>query len=88
MEPDREELERKLDEVVGERYDERGDAGLVRWIRASLGKWAAALALAVVAAVVVFRVLDRHMIAAHRKAEEAPRRPVVIDIVPPRPKPP
>ena len=80
---DPEELQRQLDEVVGTRYDERGRPGLGRWLARSLPKWLAGLVLAIAAAVAVFLVLDRHIIAAHqRQPEAAPGKPVTVRILP------
>ena len=84
MEPD-EEIRRKLDEVVGDRYDERGRPGIARWLARSLPKWIAGVLLAAGAAAVVFEVLDRHIIAAHQRKPGGPPRPVTVEILPAKP---
>jgi hypothetical protein len=76
-------LRKKLDEVVGTRYDERGRFGL-QWLRKSLAKWLAGAVLAVAAVALVWTVLDRHLKAAHAPPGSE-RNPVMIRILPDKP---
>ncbi|HWH43059.1 MAG TPA: hypothetical protein VNU21_24640 [Usitatibacter sp.] len=73
-------LRKKLDEVVGTRYDERGRFGL-QWLRKSLPKWLAGAVLAVAAVATVWTVLDRHLRAAHARPGSE-RNPVMIQVLP------
>lgn len=68
------EVRKQLDAVVGERY-----APPRRW-KATLGKWAAAALLAIVASAVVISILDLHVSKA--QSDAARKRPVPITIVP------
>ena len=74
MKPE-EEVERQLDAVVGESYDPPRD-----W-RATLLKWLAAAALAVVASLVVVSILHTHTMQAQKAA--AQKRPVPVYLLPP-----
>ena len=80
MERDDDALKKKLDEVVGTGYDERGRFGL-EWLRRSLPKWLAGAVLAVAAVATVWTVLDRHLKAAHAPPGSE-RNPVMIHVVP------
>jgi hypothetical protein len=81
---EREELQKRLDEVVGTAYDdERGKRWRLHWLRASLPRWILAVVLAIGMVSLIWLVLDRHLKAAHR-APDAPRGPVIINIVPTR----
>ena len=73
-------LRKKLDEVVGRRYDERGRFGLA-WLRKSLPKWLAGAVLAVGVVWLVWTVLDRQLRAAH-PVPGSERAPVMIQVLP------
>ncbi len=74
-------VRKKLDEVVGTRYDERGEPWRVPWIHRSLRKWLAGAVLAVLMALAIWRILDHYLVAAHERPRED-HRPVIIDILP------
>jgi hypothetical protein len=71
----------KLDEVVGKRFDDRGPRGRRGLVRL-LGKLLVAIACAVAMAFAIMRVLDVHLIAAREAAANAPRGPVPVQILP------
>jgi len=71
-----EELKKRLDAVVGDRYDPP------RPLAARAAGWVPAAALAVVAAAVVMGVLHKYMTQA--ETAPAPRKPVPVTILPPR----
>ena len=81
MRDEQEELRRKLDEVVGTGFDERGEPFRARWFRASLPRWIAGIVAGIAMAALVWWVLDSHLKAAHHVAPD-PKRPIIIDIVP------
>jgi hypothetical protein len=68
------EVRKQLDSVVGDSYDPPRD-----W-RATLLKWLAAAALAVVASVVIVSILDAHITQAQKAP--VPSRPVPVQIIP------
>ncbi len=75
------EIEKKLDELVGKRFDEeRYGTTPQRWGR-KLAKWALGLVFGLLAAAIVFVVLDRHLKAAHDKPGGA-GKPVPVTIIP------
>jgi hypothetical protein len=80
VERDEDALRKKLDEVVGTRYDERGRFGL-QWLRKSAPKWLAGAVLAVAVVATVWTVLDRQLKAAHAPPGSE-RNPVMIDVLP------
>lgn len=65
---------RKLDEVVGSRFEERG-------VRERILKWVVAAACAAGAAGVVVWVIESHRLPP-ANARPIPKKPVVIQIVP------
>ena len=69
-----EEIKRQLDAVVGESYEPPRN-----W-SATIAKWLAFAALAVVAAVVVVEIIDVHMTKAQKEA--AKKRPIPVFVVP------
>ncbi len=78
---DSDDIEKKLDEVVGKRFDEeRYGTASARWRRRLL-KWALGVAFAAAAAAIVFVVLDRHLKAAHDKPGTV-KEPVPVRIIP------
>ena len=79
MRDPQEEIRRKLDEVVGTEFDERGARWRAGWLRRSLERWIAGLAIGVAMASLVWWILDSHLKAAHHPPEP---RPVIINIVP------
>ena len=76
-------LRKKLDEVVGTRYDERGEPWRLPWLRKSVRKWLAGAVLAVLMAIAIWRVLDHYLVAAHQNPRQD-QRPVIIQILPAR----
>jgi hypothetical protein len=78
---DQDDIRKKLDDVVGTEFDERGRRWGAEWFRRSLPGWIAGALLAIAMVIVVWEVLDRHLKAAHH-APDATRQPVVVDIVP------
>ena len=74
-------IRKKLDEVVGTEFDERGRRWGREWFRRSLPAWIAGLVVAVAMAAGVWVVLDSHLKAAHHAPDPA-RNPVIINIVP------
>lgn len=75
--PDREELKRKLDDVVGTRFDPL-DSGAA--FRKRLPKWIAGIICAIAAAALIVWVIE-----AHRLPPQMPRpavKPVPVQIVP------
>ena len=79
MRDPQEEIRRKLDEVVGTEFDERGARWRAQWFRRSLPRWIAGIAIGIAMAALVWWVLDSHLKAAHHPPGP---RPVIIDIVP------
>ncbi len=80
MRDPQEEIRKRLDEVVGTEFDERGKRWGARWLRASAPRWITGVLVAIAMAALVWEVLDRHLKAAHQKPP--PDRPVVIEILP------
>ena len=81
MRDEQEALRRKLNEVVGTEFDERGERFRPRWFRASLPRWIAGIVAGIAMAALVWWVLDSHLKAAHHRTPD-PKGPVIIDIVP------
>lgn len=81
MRDPQEEIRKRLDEVVGTGFDERGRRWGRSWIRESAPRWIAGVLVAIAMVFLVWEVLDRHLKAAHRQRPEA-SRPVIVDIVP------
>ncbi len=81
MSREQDDIRKKLDEVVGTEFHERGKRWRWAWFRRSLPAWIAGAVLAIGMVVVVWVVLDRHLKAAHH-APVNPQRPVIIDILP------
>jgi hypothetical protein len=77
---EQEEIRRKLDEVVGTGFDERGKRWGTRWLRASVPRWIAGILIGIAMAALVWWILDSHLTAAHHAPD--PKRPVIINIVP------
>lgn len=80
MRDPQEEIRKRLDDVVGTGFDERGKRWGARWFRESAPLWIAGVVAAIAMVFIVWEVLDRQLKAAHRKP--APERPVVIEIIP------
>lgn len=80
MRDPQEEIRKRLDDVVGTEFDERGRRWGAQWLRASAPRWIAGVLVAVAMVFLVWEVLDRHLKAAHEKPQ--PERPVVIQILP------
>lgn len=74
-------IRRKLDEVVGTDFHERGRRWGAQWFRRGLPAWIAGVLLAIAMVAVVWVVLDSHLKAAHHPPDPTPH-PVIIDIVP------
>jgi len=72
-------VQRKLDQVVGKRYDERG-------LRERMVKWIVAALCAVGAACVIVWVIESHRLPPEN-ARQLPKRPVIIQILPAPAKP-
>lgn len=83
MRDEKEELRRRLDEVVGTAFDERGERWRAAWLRRSLPRWIAGVLIGVAMAALVWWILDSHLKAAHH-APPQPNRPVTVDILPAR----
>ena len=79
MRDPQEELKRRLDDVVGTEFDERGARWGAGWFRKSVPRWIAGVVVAIAMVAIVWEVLDRHLKAAHHAPEP---RPVIIDILP------
>jgi hypothetical protein len=79
---EQEQIRRKLDEVVGTEFDERGRRWGGEWFRHSIPRWIAGVLVGIAMAALVWEVLDRHLKAAHHAAQ--PKGPVIIDIIPSR----
>jgi hypothetical protein len=77
---EQEELRRKLDQVVGTGFDERGKRWRAGWLRASAPRWLAGIAAGIAMAALVWWILDSHLKAAHQPPEA--RGPVTVRIVP------
>jgi hypothetical protein len=75
-----EEIRKRLDEVVGTEFDERGKRWRGDWLRHSAPRWAAGIAAGIAMAWIIWHVLDHYLKAAHQRPE--PSGPVMIDIVP------
>lgn len=69
-----EQIDRKLDEVVGRRFDEPG-------VRARIVKWVVAAACAAAAAGAVVWVIESHRLPPEN-ARPVAKKPVMIQIVP------
>ena len=80
MRDPQEEIRKRLDEVVGTEFDERGPRWGADWLRHSLPRWIGGIAAGIAMAWIVWHVLDHYLKAAHEKPVES--RPVIIDIVP------
>ena len=80
MRDEQEELRRKLDEVVGTEFDERGRRWRAGWFRASAPRWLLGAAIGIAMAALVWWILDSHLKAAHHPP--GPKGPVIIRIVP------
>ena len=70
---------RKLDEVVGKRFDEPG-------VREKFVKWGVAAACAIGAACVIVWVIESHRLPPEN-ARPLPKKPVIIQILPAPAKP-
>ena len=70
-------IDKKLDEVVGKRFDETG-------ARERALKWVLAGACAIGAACVIVWTLESHRLPPEN-ARPVPKRPVMIEIVPAKP---
>ena len=77
---------RKLDEVVGERFDAAGGKDPVGRMRATLAKWIVAGACAVGAVCVIVWVIESHRLPPEN-ARPLARKPVIIQILPAPAKP-
>lgn len=83
MSDDRDDIRRKLDEVVGTDFHEHGKRWRLQWFRRGLAAWIAGVALAIAMVATVWIVLDRQLKAAHHPPDPS-KNPVIIDIVPGR----
>jgi hypothetical protein len=72
---------KKLDEVVGERFDE-GAKGVVARIRQNLAKWIAGALLAVGAVTAIVLTIESHRLPPENAPP--PSKPVKIQIIPGR----
>ena len=79
-------IDKKLDEVVGNRFDESGRKGPAGRVLATLVKWLVAGACAVGAAGVVVWMIESHRLPPEN-ARPVAKRPVIIQIVPAPAKP-
>lgn len=79
MRDPQEEIRKKLDEVVGTEFDERGERWHGEWFRRSAPRWVAGVAIGIAMAALVWWVLDSHLKAAHHPP---PPRPVIVNILP------
>ena len=77
---------RKLEQVVGARFDEHAGHPARRWRHAML-KWGVGAACAVGAAALVFYGIESHRLpsAAQLEATKPPPKPVTVTIVPAKP---
>ena len=80
MRDPQDEIRKRLDEVVGTEFDERGRRWGASWFRESAPRWIAGVLVAIAMVFLVWEVLDRQLKAAHHKPEAS--RPVIVDIVP------
>ncbi|HET9652045.1 MAG TPA: hypothetical protein VFP36_07635 [Usitatibacter sp.] len=81
MSDDRDDIRRKLDEVVGTEFHERGRRWGLQWFRRGVPAWIAGILLAIAMVSIVWVVLDRQLKAAHH-APAPSHEPVIIQIVP------
>jgi hypothetical protein len=75
-----EEVSRKLDQVVGKRYEPAAGQDALRRAGGTLGKWLAGALCAIMAVATIVWVIE-----SHRMPKEIPRRagePVTVTIVP------
>ena len=72
-------VDKKLDEVVGKRFDEPG-------LRERMLKWIVAAACAIGAACVIVWVIESHRLPPEN-ARPLPKKPVIIQILPAPAKP-
>ena len=72
-------IDKKLDEVVGKRFDEPG-------VRERLAKWIVAAACAIGAACVIVWVIESHRLPPEN-ARPVAKKPVIIQILPAPAKP-
>jgi hypothetical protein len=70
---------KKLDEVVGERFDE-GAKGVAARMRQNLAKWIVGALLAVGAVTVIVLVIESHRLPP--KTAAPPPKPLIIKIIP------
>ena len=76
--------EKELDAVVGRYEPHAGEKFFVRYGR-WIGRALIAAVFAVAAMTLVMHTLDKHAREAHEKADKAAaKRPVVVDLLPPR----
>lgn len=79
MNDPKDEIAKKLDEIVGTRYHEA--RSLRERIRLGLPKWILAAILAVIAVGAIFLVIESHRLPP--TASKGPAKPVPIQILPP-----
>ena len=79
MRDPQEEIRKKLDEVVGTEFDERGRRWHGEWLRRSVPRWIAGIAIGIAMAWLVWWVLDSQLKAAHHAP---PPRPSIIQVIP------
>jgi len=79
---ERDEIARRLDEVVGTRYHEARNAS--ERIRLGLAKWVLGVVFAIGAVCLIVVVIERHRLpsAAAVAAAAKPAKPVVVKILP------
>jgi hypothetical protein len=75
---ERDELARRLDEVVGTRYHEARNAS--EMIRVGLAKWILGVVFAIGAVCLIVVVIERHRLPP--AAAPQPAKPVVVKILP------
>ena len=72
---------KKLDEVVGERFDE-GAKGIAARMRQNLAKWILGALLAVGAVTVIVFIIESHRLPPN--SDPPPLKPLIIKIIPGR----
>jgi hypothetical protein len=79
-----EELRRRLDEVVGKRYEPEAQKGAARRAARALARWIVAALCAMAAVATILWVIESHRLPK----EMAPRveKPVTVTIVPAKPR--
>ncbi len=75
---ERDEVARRLDEVVGTRYHEARNAS--EWIRLGLAKWVLGVVFAIGAVCLIVFVIEWHRLPPTGAAQ--PAKPVVVRILP------